>query len=210
MNRDTAVTRIQNALAFRTTLASEIVAALQDSQIELEHEPFLPWFLAEEDTSLVTVATVQEVSLPSGFIREYENDALRFIPSDIDEDARILQKDTATFLRLRFSGIGEPRGFAVQRTDMLIFPIPDDVYALGFRFYKQDETLSSGSTENLWLTHAHELMIGIAGLKIAMATRDKAGIEIFSAYEARGRARLLRGSEARENENVSYVMGGED
>lgn len=215
MNRNRAVAIIQEQLGFSTALSSNIVAALQDCQAELETRRFLPKFLVVYEQDLVTVADQETVNLPTGFLRENEDDGPLYY---IDEDGgrHELDKQDMTFLRQAFRGElevpseGAPQAYALGSTALHIFPKPDDVYNLKFSFYKADDVLSEGASENKWLIHAPDVLVGMAGLRIAMARRDKDAITWFSAMEAKGLANLIHAGEAREHEGRKYVMGGEN
>ena len=56
MIRSEAVARIQTRLSFRTDREAEIIDALKDTQVELEREHELPWFLLSEVASYSTTA----------------------------------------------------------------------------------------------------------------------------------------------------------
>lgn len=212
MDRSAAVTRIQRELGFRTDLSTEIIAALQDAQVELEEAVELPWFLKDEGLSdMTTVADTQTVALPTGFIREFEDDALHIYDSTADEDEQWtpLVKDTMEYLRANYPGSGTPVGYCLGVSSYFLFPIPDAIFNLRQVFYKKDTTLAT-DVENLWLEHAHDLMIGVAGQKIARALRDRNALVEFEKMEQKARFRLFYSGEAREHENKRYAMGGED
>lgn len=211
MDRSTAVTRVQRDLGFKTTLSTEIVDALKDSQSELEKDNFLPWFLQSEVTSAATVDGEERVALPTGFLREWTDDGLWYYDGTaaVDERWTLLVKDDIEFLRGLYPGEGKPVAYALDPSYFRIFPTPDEAYTLKMIFYKADTVLSS-DVENKWLEHAHELMIGEAGMKIAGPVRDEPAMEIFQSMSNRGRARLIKATEARMEEQRRYVMGGED
>lgn len=211
MDRSAAVIRVQRILAFKTTLSSEIIDALQDTQVELERDPFLPWFLISEVTSASTVDGEERVALPTGFIREYEDDALWYFDGTaaVDEQWSELVKDDIQFLRGLHPGEGKPQAYALDELYFRIFPTPDDAYTLKTIFYKADTTLST-DVENAWLQYAHELMIGEAGLKLAVPLRDREAEVRFERMASRGRNRLITETEARAGEGRRYVMGGEN
>ena len=212
LTRDDAVSRIQNLLGYTTARTAEIQNALQDAQLELEQDAYLPWFLltdASVPTQLVTVASSRAVALPTGFLREYEDDALYYL--NADDEFIPLEKDELEYLNTTFLATsGVPQAYAITLSSFIIFPLPDAVYNLRInQYYKADAILSSNIT-NQWLTYTHELIIGEAGMKIAPGLRDSAGISIFKSMAIRGKKRLISGSEAREHANRRYIMGGPD
>lgn len=204
MTRDDAVTRIQRILGFRTDKATEIQDSLKDTQVELEGSPFLPWFLLTEVSTASTANAEERVGLPTGFLREYEEDALYYFNSD--DEFVLLVKDDISFLRGSYPGEGEPKAYALDDEYYRIFPTPDAVYKLKQIFYKADAVLSS-NVENLWLKHAHDLMIGEAGLKQTPLLNPESRVE-FTRLSNKGFQRLLNNTEARMHAHRRYVMGG--
>ena len=213
MNRDTAVGRIQARLTFRTDRNLEIIDALQDAQDELEGGKFLPWFLESDYLEFdSTIANEERVPLPENFLREVEGDALWYYRPDATDAADVwkaLTKGFIQFLRVDLPGVGPPQAYGLDAEYFLIFPTPDDAYRLRMKAYVKDLALTS-NIENNWLKHAHDLMIGLAGIKIAMSFRDKEALKFFAAMEITGRNRLEGWDQAREAANFRYVMGGVD
>lgn len=211
MDRDNAVIRVQQALSFKTTLSAQIVLALQDSQIELEQDAFLPWFLQTDIVDLATINGTETVTLPPGFLREVEDDALYYFDgtANVDERFTVLGKSDTEFLRGLHPGEGKPKMYALEPTFFRIFPTPDAIYVLKLMYYKAALPLTS-NIENKWLLYAHELMIGEAIMKIAQPINDASAEKKGEQMSARGRARLITGTEARTQENNRPVMGGED
>lgn len=209
MKRDEAVLRIQRNLGFRKDLDAVIIDALQDSQEELEREPFLPWFLREDDfTSLATTADVEKVALPAGFLREVEDDGLYYYDTT-EATYTSLGKEDIEFLRRVLPGTGAPQAYWLSKDSIFIFPTPDAIYTLRLIYYKADTKLAT-NVENAWLKHAFDLVIGVAGQKVAAPIRDANAFNIFKEMEAKARARMLADSEAREHEHRRYIMGGVD
>lgn len=215
MNRGQAIDRINQGLGFRTSLRSTIANALMDAQVLLEAEEYLPKFLVVNQQSLVTIADTETVALPTGFLREAEDDGpLWYL--DADNGLHELHKDDMAYLRTVFIGSGDvattgaPRMYALGASNLHIFPRPDAIYNLRFSFYKAEPILDSDGIENKWLQYAHDIMIGMAGKELAADLRDINAINIFTNMEARGRNRLKGNAEAREAEGRRYVMGGDD
>lgn len=87
MDRDTAVSRLQRRLGFRTDLEAAIIDELQQAQIEHEEE-FLaspPWFLLEEISSASTVAGEERLPVPENFLQECEQGTLWVYDSSEDD-----------------------------------------------------------------------------------------------------------------------------
>jgi hypothetical protein len=212
MDRDTAVSRVQINLAFRSDKETEIIAALQDAQVELETGAILPWFLRSEVSSISTVSGEERVKLPSDFIREWDDDPLWYFNGDAAEasDRWVpLAKDDMETLRASFPGEGAPKAYQLDPKYFRIFPTPDAAYTLKMIYSKHDEVLSS-NVENLWLKHFPWLLIGKAGTAIASALRDKDAIKFFDAKAAQNTRLMIRDTEARRHESRRYIMGGPD
>lgn len=212
MTRDDAVTRIQHTLGFRTDKITEIINALQDAQVLLERGATLPWFLQTEVSSVVTVANVERVTIPSDFLREWEEDPLWYFVAGTggDDDAWTeLAKEDLAFLRDAYPGSGEPIAYALDIKYFRIFPTPDAIYTLKMVYYKTDAVLST-NIENQWLKYFPYLMIGEAGRLFSPGLRDKDAMAQFSRWAAEGRAQMLIENEARIHSSRRYVMGGQD
>lgn len=215
MNRAAAVAQIQRLLGMRSDLETEIIQALQDAQVDLENEPTLPWFLVSEVSSVTTTPTESRVPLPVDFIREAEDEdggGLYLFDSTADEDEQWIKLEKATLNELRLayqSTDGEPEAYALDDEYFRLAPIPDDTYTLKMVFYQKDDLLDT-NIENKWLEKAPELIIGIAGRKMAEAIRDAGALQTFANMEARGRKRLEDFAVARQEEGRTRQMGGKD
>lgn len=215
MLRAVAVAQIQRLLGMRSDLEAEIILELQNAQVDLESEPTLPWFLVSEVSSTTTTADEGRVPLPTDFIREAEEEdggGLYWFDSTADEDEQWRQLEKATLNEIRAayqSSTGEPEAYAIDDEYFRLGPIPDDTYTLKMVFYQKDDTLNT-NIENKWLAKAPELIVGVAGRKIAEAIRDAGALQIFANMEARGRKRLLDYATARQEEGRTRQMGGKD
>lgn len=212
MLRSVAVDRIQVKLGFRTDQEANIILALQDSQAKLELRPLLPWFLKTEISSISTVADEERVPLPADFIREDEESALWYFDATATEDEEKwneLIKDDQSVLRHAHPGEGVPLNYSIHGTYFRIFPTPDDAYLLKLAYYAKAALLTS-NIENVWLEHASDLMIGLAGKDIATTLRDADAIAIFKDMIAEGQEQLTIDTEARRHENQRYIIGGLD
>lgn len=208
MDRDTMVSRIQEKLGFRTTLTSNIIGALQDEQDELERGATLPWFLLQEDQTFTitppipAVATPLEVNLPAGFISESdpEDGNLRFqqrIPGpqiflnklDYTEAEQFFFAERKAFWDGEAITVsdtttiptpGTPKSYVLRKNTVRIYPGPDKVYNLKWSFYAHDTPLNGANVTNQWSTNAPWLLIGRAGMKMALSTRDQVAAQAFS------------------------------
>lgn len=215
MNRAAAVAQIQRLLGMRSDLETEIIQALQDAQVDLESEPELPWFLVSEVSSTTTTPAESRVPLPTDFIREApeeEGGGLFLYDSTADEDEQWtpLEKVSLNVIRQAYQSTdGEPEVYALDDEYFRLAPIPDDTYTLKMVFYQKDDILDT-NIENKWLAKASELIIGIAGRKVAEAVRDAGALQTFANMEVRGRKRLEDFAVARQEEGRTRQMGGKD
>jgi hypothetical protein len=201
------VAKIQEKLGFRTTLVSNIQGALQDEQDELERGATLPWFLLQEDQTFTitpaspAVATPQQYTLPAGFISEADDadGNLRLQiqtpgPQTFIEkmDYREAEEFFFASRKVWWDGTeivtqstqapptpGQPKIYVLRKTQVRIYPGPDKVYNLLWTYYVHDIRLDVGNITNQWSTNIPWLLIGRAGLKMAMSTRDKDAATAF-------------------------------
>lgn len=211
MLRDAAVSLIGQGLGFRTDRSAEIITQLQFEQTQLEAGPTKPWFLVSAETSMVTVAGDQKVSIPSGFLQEVEQAVVKYVPDDSTgpADEVDLTKDDFDENRKNFKDTdsGKPKAFSLMGLYFWIFPVPAAVYTLKTIFYSQDTVLSS-NVENGWLKYVPKLLMGKAGFGIAEDLRDSHAMDKFSKWIAEGTTLLYSQNEAREHANRTYQMGG--
>ena len=213
MTRSEAIARVHLHLGFRSNLDTEIIDALQDAQVTLEEDEFLPWFLLVEVASISTVADEERVPTPADFIRESEETALWFYDAAADEDERwneLEKADIDTLRNVYQDKTGEPEAYALDQRYFRIKPIPDAIYTLKLGSYYAQDTVLSSDVENNWLKHVPDLMIGRAGMKLASASRDQVAYQEFERMASRGMATLIKQNTAREMANRRLVMGGED
>jgi hypothetical protein len=213
MDRDTAVSRVQRQLGFRTDLNEQIVDAMQDAQVQLEAEETLPWFLQSEISSISTVVGEERVKLPSDFIREWEDDPLWYFNSSAEEDEDVwneLDKGTDLgVLRRTYSGEGPPQAYHLTADYFRVFPTPDEIYTLKMTYYKNALVLDT-NIENVWLKYFPWLLIGKAGVSLASSLRDKNALTVFAALELTNHTAMVHDTEARRHANKRYIMGGPD
>lgn len=207
MDRDTAVTRIQDGLGFRTDLTEKIHARLQEAQRELERGKSLPWFLIEEDDTINLSEGANEVSLPDRFIRETEYPTMRYTDSD-GNNVRVPKKDFNDALdAYGDSDDSAPKVYALLKDSFYFFPTADDDYTLTLSYYKGAQVITS-NIENAWLEHAPEWLIGEAGIKIALDTRDQDAMKIFTDMRDKARDAIMSEHYWRQDMARSRSIGG--
>lgn|SRR3990167_2641242 len=208
MNRDTAVSLLKGRLkrASDTALDTTIISEMQFVQgTVLEGAINLPWFLLSENQTASTTIDEERISLPVGFLREYEEGAL-WVQND-DGTWKELIKDDYDALANRFTTNGKPRYYALDGEYFRLKPTPDAVYALKIRAYVADSVLST-NIENQWLLYATDLLIAETGFIMASRyLRDEPAAQTFRFEADSARTRLFIFDEARKHANRSYQMG---
>lgn len=201
MTRDEAVAEVQQGLGFRTDLDDQIRTALDQMQDHLEGPgKNLPWWLLEEDASISVTESNQDVTLPTGFLREPEYASFRYKPSasgkalflaKMDLQAaeeyffgRWKDPDVETSTATTGLSPGAPRAYVLRKDEIRVYPIPDADYTLTWDYFKAGDSLLGASTGSVWLDNAPWVIIGKAGLKIAMNIRDADAVQYFQGILA--------------------------
>jgi hypothetical protein len=212
MDRDTAVIRIRRGLSFRSTDRNdEIIDALKEAQRELEGAKTLPWFMIEEDATLSLLADASTVSIPDGFIKEVEDEGIRY--TDDDGDVHFLTKkpfdEAKTFYaRATSTEIAQgPVAYSLRKSTIYFWPSPvTSAFTFTWSYFKA-ATLLTTNVENVWLANVPDLLIGRAGMIIAHDLRDvdaKTGFtDMYKFWRAWLDARIAE----REDAGMPRAMG---
>jgi|SRR3990167_5553359 len=207
--RATAVSRIQRGLGFRTDLEDEIVDALKEAQRLLERGKSLPYFLLGEDQTLTVASGSADVSLPTGFIREKQDEPLRF--TDSDNNLIKLEKVSLDVGVTRFADVdaGKPQAYALRKSAIKFFPTRDTAYSLTWSYFVAADELTTDIT-NAWLTNAPEVLVGAAGMIISSdlgANGEKAMAKFQQMFNIAWAGVFAEGV-LREDENKPVIVGG--
>jgi len=226
MDRDTCVSRMQDKLGFgRTDLTSKCIAALQDTQDDLESSGTLPFWLLQQDQTLTitppvpAVATPLEVALPAGFIREPDDDDgnlrwQQYVPGPQVFLTKMDYKEAEIFFfnqrQVWWEGNnivvqttppnpspGVPKAYVLRKSTIRIYPGPDKVYNLTWSYYAHDSSLVGGNVTNGWTTNAPWKLIGEAGIKVAHDIRNA---DAYSAFQD-----ILEGKPGRQGASARYL-----
>lgn len=204
-----AVARIQRGLGFRSDLSSEILSALQEAQDDLETGKTLPHFLLQEDQSLSLLSGQNSVTLPSTFIREFDDEPIRYTPTGETTPFFVKRRrwDEAT-LAYSDHEDGGPEVYILRNTTLYFLPTADQNYTLTWSYYRTASAVSLNG-ENAWLAHrvGKWWLIGQAGVIVARDLRDGDGVAIFEAMAMRARTALLFELTARELSGGQRAMG---
>lgn len=192
MTADQAVAEVQQILGWRSDKATEILLALQYAQSQRERPGrTYPWFLRQVRTTPLVVGQVT-YTLPSGFIQDSEErdgNLYYYLGTALASRPVFLKKVGYELLLQRNLGYypsdsddvdadvetGDPTEYAVDGSNILVFPIPDTVRTLYYRCWAADTTPTLGST-NLWLTHAPWVLVGEAAQKIGSDLENAAAV----------------------------------
>jgi hypothetical protein len=209
MLRDSAVSLIATRLGNRTDLDSRIVAEMQYVQEMLENREYLPVFLLSDITSLATVADQDYVSLPSDFLREYEEGNLWYYDSTVSAGVspwKEMSKRPVQDVKEGYSlTTDSPEVYALLSDKIIVGPVPNAAYTLKFYYYARDAVLSS-NIENQWLKYAPDLMIALTGLQVATFIQDATMINTFGAMATDADTRFMNADQARRHANQDYRM----
>jgi hypothetical protein len=207
MTRDEAVSFIQYELGNRSDLTEEIITRLQSAQRLIEQGRTLPYFLMQEDASLALASGSADISFPTGFLREVQDETFHFT-SDDDEavylEKMVLQEGEQRFVD---EDAGQPIAYAIRKTAWRFWPSRDTAYTLTYSYYKSATSLVTNASDNAWLVYAPEILIGKAGAAIAhVIGHERAAIRL-GGMEAEGWRGAMAETIMREEENDPSSLG---
>lgn len=210
MDRTAAVTRIKRGLGFRSDLDDTIVDALKEAQRLLERGRTLPYFLMQEDQSLSVTSGSAEISLPTGFLKEVDDQG----PHYINTDDKIVFTEKLDFdvgtLRFQSVDAGAPLAYALRKSTLVFWPSRDTAYTLTWSYYKSATALTT-DVENEWLEESRgcpEALIGRAGMILAEDLENATAYTKFSKMYAEAWQGLLGATVERQLANKPLHMGG--
>ncbi len=199
MDLTTAVAQMQQILGFRTDLVTECEAALASVQREMEGaNRTLPNFLKIEDEAISILASTQNVTLPTLFLREVEGEGPNYAGDLGQVYLRKITKSEADSYYFD-TDPGPPAAYVRRNTVLRFYPVPDIAYTLYWSYYASSAFPATDTETNLWLTNWPELLIGKAAMQVA------ADIQNQVAY---GRAKELY--DLWNTKWISYIAADED
>lgn len=219
MDRDTAVTRINDALGFRPdghSLTDKIILRLQEAQRDLSKGKTLPKFLLVEDQSFTLLTGNHSVALPANFAR-LDDDNLphftnidTFLPTYLDFEPSY-SKAVQRVVTLQRPGEPQqttlaPKLFTLRASTIDFITTADRDYDISWNYYVSDDVLTT-NIENLWLEFAPEWLIGEAGYRIALDLRDDTAKALFDDMRQRARASVFGEDLIQAESGGPYVMG---
>lgn len=226
MNGNTAVAEVQQILGFRSDLVQNIVNALNYAQVQRETPGHsLPWFLLQEEFPIATVALTSTIDLPTGFLKEQEFDAENlmyisttgarfflkkggFVPNwEFFNGAWQGELSDPPSIGTTIPATGVPRRYQLRKSKIYLFPVPDQVYALYWNFYKSDDPVVNAASTNQWLTYAPWLLIGGAAAYLAADIKNADALAKAQAIAQMGERDLIAGIAERDLAGGALAMG---
>lgn len=218
MTRDEAVAIILNRCGNRsgdTTLTAQAVTEMKFVQEELERgeKANLPWFLETEytDAAFKTSTSVPTVAVPTGFLRELDEERVTLFYQDTTQDDEWvpIKKVDYDEAKTEYGGSepGAPQVYCLLGENYRFFPAPDAEYALKALLYIADTTLAT-NIENKWLKYAGKLIMGRTGEVVAgQLLRDESARALFADMAMKGGAALERDNVARKEAGRARSQG---
>lgn len=218
MNRSAAVQRIREGLGFIPSghsLETTIISRLQEAQRDLEKGKTLPRFLLQEDQTLVLADGAHTAALPTGFLRESDDNRLHFFPQTSSKPVFLVRRYYTDSLQARWETLEDsplpvepvpPSTYVIRNTTIDFVTTADQSYTLYWDYYKAGQTLET-DIENEWLENAPEWLIGEAGSRIAADLRDADAVALFNNLKQAGRASVFAEELAAELASGPLQMG---
>lgn len=210
MTRDEVIQLVTYRLGDRSDMAARALLEMPFIQTQLlEGNSWLPWFLEVDTagaTSLVTTAQTRFVALPVDFLAEMEEGHLWITVGGVRE--RLVKQDFDTALA-RYPEGGAPKVYSLGATQIDLFPLPDDAYALDFKYYGKATDMAAANVQTPWLEHAADLVIALLGEVLAgKHIRNDQLAQSFKQDATEAWNRLYAKHTVRSEINQSRSMGG--
>lgn len=233
MTLDQAIKEVQQIAGWRSDKVAEITAALQYAQTEREKPGMsYPWWLRKQnDSAITTVANQPKYSIPAGYIQDTEeqegNLFMYTIPGQINSRTIFLKKMSFEAAQVRYYGEwpyiytnppgaledqsecispGVPIDYYLGDVFVLLYPVPDAVYNISWRYWGADVAQATGQ-ENGWLKNAPWLLIGDAAEKICSDLKYAEGVTAAQTIRDRAASNLFRSVVHREEAGRRRSMG---
>jgi hypothetical protein len=105
-----------------------------------------------------------------------------------------------------FVGPGVPRDYYLGDTFVLLYPVPDAVYNISWRYWAQDAQQALGQ-ENKWLKNAPWLLIGDAATKISADLGNQQGMQTGASLSQSAATNLFHATINRNEAGKRRSMG---
>jgi len=218
MTRSEAVALVNQGIGFRpsgNSLEGAIVLKLQEAQRDLESGKSLPKFLIQENQTLTLPAGSHSVTMPSGFLRESDENPLHYFSTTSGRAVFLVRrgyKEALESIQDPTSGSSlpdvarAPKIFVVRKGTVDFITTADQTYTFYWDYYKAADLLTT-DIENIWLRVAPEWLWGEAGWRIAMDLGNADAMTKFDRIRTSGRAALFGEQLAAELASGELQMG---
>lgn len=215
MTPDDLVTTIKGRMLNNTdaSLDALIIKEANIVQKYLGQGDFLPWFLFVDtlpaNILLKSVATSEFADIPCDFIRLAEEfSKVMFVQEPESGNWLPMDQDDYSLLQTKYMATGIPRHFDMLGTTLYLRNVPDQVYNLRMLYYKEDEAIEAGSSENLWMQFASDWILAEVGIIMSTQYVSLPKIsEIFIKQAIRAKARVSTDTIARKEAGTMRMMG---
>lgn len=219
MTRDEAIAILNQNTGFRATGHAQTdfyISMLQAAQRDLERGKTLPKFLLQEDQTLSLIEGANTVALPTGFLRDDDDNSIHYVPTTSNTPTFLQRKRTykdAVNANMRETTTPPitttpvaPTVYVIRNSTIDFITTSNDTYTLYWNYYKAADVLTS-SVENSWLLRASDWLIGEAGERIARSQRDQLALVAFQDLKQKGRAAVFGDLLALEDSGGPITMG---
>lgn len=210
---DDLETRAKRRLGRRgMAITTEFLDEMKAAQKKLEKAGALPKWLKTTTGDITTLEgnTILTSLPPTGYIRAYDDQALVYDDDDGDEQRAIRLDTRNQLISKKNAGVsGEIYWYEVSKTVIEVAPELTRDYVFRMTYYAKD-TVLSGSNSNTWCSEEGELIMGMAGIELAVWLRDDRALKYYSNLAATERRRMVNQIESDEFADVDLVMGGPD
>lgn len=206
MTTDEMITALRSYLGnIGNLLDAEMLVELKLAQTELEHGEVMPWFLQTTATGSVSASTL---ALPSDFLRIVETDGLWLQQASGKWTKLIRRSFEEIYEEYAGSTEGTPEYYDIVGGDIHLYPTPNIAYSYRLSYYAKDTTLALADSGNGWSTHFPTLLLGLAGLNMAMSFKAVDLYQRFEMMVAKGMRLLNTDTTAREVMDLEESFGG--
>lgn len=207
MTRDEIVALIARRVGNRTGMDDDIVEELKLAQTQLEAEAELPWFLLSEmSTSNHVTAGEERVSLPSDYLRHYEDGFLWYYDDTAADPWVEIPKDDYRILKAAYTGTGIPKRHALRGLNLTLHPTPAAAYTLKMVYFQQADPLTT-NIENVWGKYAPDVLLNRAGIAVAENLQHAEALGRFTAQYTAAKGRMDADTIARHETGATRSMG---
>lgn len=208
MRRDEVVELLGYRLGNRKDMAAHIIAEMKLVQsVQLEEHEWLPWFLEKDLTQSLTIAGGEQVALPVDFLEQIPDRKLYLINS-LGERIT-LEHGRYVELLEKFPGQGQPQRWCIEDDFICLFPTPQEVYTVDWRYYSRDVDMTADNVETKWLKYAADLVMAEVGKLLAEKHLQNPTLSAsFAADVPICWKRLYARHTAHADSNQSIFMGG--